>query len=89
MQTIVGHTTAVILSVLEKTTAPISGAGIAREYKEHTKQKLSPGSAYPLLTRLKTRKCITAKKKGRSIEFTITAKGKKTLQQYRDWASAV
>ena len=60
---------------------PKTGYSLAKEIEQRTGWKPSWGSIYPLLETLEKEKLVSAKEQGRTKQYTLTAKGKKTAQQ--------
>lgn len=69
----------IVLKALDE--SPKNGYALMKYIEEASGHKPSTGSVYPLLESLKEKKLVSAKKKGRSKEYTLTAKGKKTLKE--------
>lgn len=69
----------VVLKTLAE--SPKSGYGLMKDIKEFTGHKPSAGSMYPLLDQLLEKKLVTVKEKGRSKEYSLTAKGRKVVRE--------
>lgn len=72
--------------VVLKTLAegPKSGYALMKEIHDFTGQKPSAGSMYPLLEQLHDKKLVSVKQKGRSKEYSLTAKGKKVVEDMHE-----
>jgi len=55
----------------------LDGQQIAKLIQKISGKKPSPGTIYPVLKDLKTKGLISTKKKGKSIVYQLSAKGKK------------
>jgi len=67
-----------LLFLIEK--KPMHGQEIADELEKRRGERPSPGTIYPALKALKEAGFVKEKKKGKTICYTITAKGKEVLK---------
>ena len=66
-----------ILWILSK--KPMHGQQIANEIEARKGSKPTPGTIYPALKELKKKGMIASQKKGKTIIYSITPKGQKTV----------
>jgi len=67
-----------LLFLIEK--KPMHGQEIADELEKRRGERPSPGTIYPALKALKEAGFVKEKKEGKTISYTITAKGKEVLK---------
>ncbi len=72
-----------ILFLLSKKS--MHGDEIARELGERRGDKPKPGTIYPALKDLKERKLITGKKSGKTIVYSLTARGKRSVKDATEY----
>lgn len=60
---------------------PMTGYSLMNAIKDCSGKKPSSGSIYPILAELNEEGSITCKEEGRKKTYTITAKGKKSVQK--------
>ena len=67
-----------ILFILSK--KPMHGQELADEIEKRKGERPSPGTIYPALKSLKNAGFIQEKKEGKTITYTLTEEGKKSLK---------
>ena len=67
-----------ILFMLSKKS--MHGQELADELEKRRGERPSPGTIYPALKALKEDGFVSEEKKGKTIEYTLTAEGKKALK---------
>lgn len=60
---------------------PMHGQELAEEIEKRKGSKPLPGTLYPALNELEKRKLIKGVKKGRTITYSLTESGKKTINK--------
>lgn len=73
-----GFLSFLILFLLSKKS--LNGQEITREIERRKGDKPSPGTIYPALKSLRESNFINEKKKGKTITYTLTEKGKRGLK---------
>ncbi len=58
---------------------PVHGQQIAKEIGKRKGAKPTPGTIYPALKELKRRGMIKSEKRGRTVVYSITPKGRRSL----------
>lgn len=57
------------------------GEELAEKIGARKKQKLTPGTIYPALERLRKEKLVTRRREGRKKYYTLTKRGEEELQE--------
>ncbi len=60
----------------------MSGYGLMKKLGQATGKKPSPGSMYPLLKEMEKTGLLKSQKKGKTKNYKLTEKGKKTLKEF-------
>ena len=68
-----------ILWLLSK--KPMNGQEVSEELRKRRGTKPTPGTIYPALKDLRTRKMVEMEKKGRTITYTLSNEGKEGLDK--------
>lgn len=74
-----GFLSFLILFILSKKS--MCGQEITEEIEKRKGCRPSPGTIYPALKHLKENNLIKEKKEGKTISYTLTTEGKKTLEE--------
>ncbi|MBI2233273.1 MAG: PadR family transcriptional regulator [Candidatus Aenigmarchaeota archaeon] len=72
-----------ILWLLSK--KPMHGEQLAEEIGNRRGEKPKPGTIYPALKDLKEKRLIKGEKKGKTVVYSITPEGRKTVRYARDY----
>ncbi len=64
---------------------PMHGEELAQEIEKRRGEKPKPGTIYPALKDLKTKGLIRGEKAGKTITYSLTPEGKKTVKYARDY----
>jgi|SRR3989338_7576597 len=64
---------------------PMHGEELAQEIEKRRGEKPKPGTIYPALKDLKAKGLIRGEKSGKTITYSLTPEGKKTIKYAREY----
>ncbi len=64
---------------------PMHGEELAQEIEKRRGEKPKPGTIYPALKDLKNKGLIRGEKKGKTITYSLTPEGEKTIKYAREY----